>query len=296
MIPEAISRRPQEGTDRFKVYKEIESKPPPWDRAEIGSKTALTRKQVSIAIANLRNAGYLPRPTPKETRQSRQLALAHVLLPAKPYREMGMSIREIQLALLIREGKSFTYEQIHGAIGWGTKRGTLRKLSEEERQDIRKDSRMSSKEQVMETVSKWLMAADSLKDTTLFASRLEWKKAIEEGSILVSNLPKSLKEYPAKVQTIIKCADSVKGDLDKRWAFAVYGIYYFGSTSYLGATSRSIGHGPLTLEGVSKMLGITEEDVRKCIRFVQTEVFEKEWDDFEKTTQRNLSQKTKIKP
>ena len=180
MIPETTSRQPREGTDRFRVYKEIKDNLPPWDRALIGERTGLTRRKVSIAIANLRNSGYLPKPTREEKRQTRQLAAARILLPAKVYREMGMSIREVRLVLFIGTNKRLTYDQVHGAIGWGTRSGTLRVLSEEERKDIKTDGLILSSEKVSETVAKWLVMVGRLKNNGILpTSRLEWKQAIE---------------------------------------------------------------------------------------------------------------------
>ncbi len=182
MTREVISRRPQEGTYRYIVYKKINGKPSPWDRAKIAQETGSSRKDVSIAIANLRNGGYLQRPSPEETRQSRQLALGHILLPAKPYREMGMSIREVQLSLLIKDDKDFTYEQIHGAVGWGTRSGSLRGLSKEEKKDIKIDSLTLSDEEVFENISNWLKVKEWLSKNIILSptNRLEWKKAIED--------------------------------------------------------------------------------------------------------------------
>lgn len=182
MTPEATSRRPQEGTGRLKVFKAVKEEGMlPWDTGSIATKTGLPRRTVSVALANLRRDGYLEKPTKEETKRSRRLAAATVLLPIMPYREMGMSIREIRYSLLIKEGNDISRQQIDAALTVGTKSGNLRRLSATEKNDIRKDANILSEEQVLRRVAEWLMVRDWLIENgrPLPTSRFEWKSVIE---------------------------------------------------------------------------------------------------------------------
>lgn len=183
MNTESRVRIPQEGTARFTVFKVItENIAPIWDTRTIAKESGLTTRQVTIARSNLRGADYLPKPTPELTRLTQHTQAATVFPLVKEYREMGLSPREIQLAVKIEKGISLSDNSVHSAVVYGTKKGNLRRLSKEEDYDISRDANVNTltSEEVLKNViailklRKWLLE----NNLSLPTNRLEWKEAL----------------------------------------------------------------------------------------------------------------------
>jgi hypothetical protein len=186
---ESPIRIPQEGTGRFKVFKVItEGKAPIWDTRAIAKESGLSTRQVTIARSNLRGDGYLSKPTPELTRLTRHTHTATVFPLIKEYREMGLSPREIQLAVKTEKEIELSENSVHSAIVYGTKAGNLRELSEEEKQDIWRDANVNIL--TPEEASKNVIAVLELRkrllenNQPLPNNRLEWKKAIGRADYL----------------------------------------------------------------------------------------------------------------
>ena len=97
MSTESKPRIPQKGTSRHKVFMAItEGQIPVTATKAIAEATDLPIRQVTIARANLRQCGYLPKPTPEMTRETmRSQASAEMLKLVREYRDMGLSPREV---------------------------------------------------------------------------------------------------------------------------------------------------------------------------------------------------------
>lgn len=178
MTIESRTRVPIEGTARSKVFKVItEGKVPIWDTRAIAEESGLTTRQVTIARANLRGAGYLPKPTPELTRLTQHTHAATIFPLVKEYRKMGLSPREIQLAVKTEKEKELSENSVHSAIAHGTKTGNLRRLSKEENIDIRRDVNMLTPEESSTNVIAILELRKRLLENNLSlpTNRLEWK-------------------------------------------------------------------------------------------------------------------------
>lgn len=181
---ESRTRVPIEGTARSKVFKAItEHNVPISDTRAIAEESGLTTRQVTIARANLRGAGYLPKPTPELTRLTRHTHAATVFPLVKEYREMGLSPREIQLAVKTEKGIELSENSVHSAIVYGTKTGNLRRLSKEENHDIRRDANVNTltpEEALRKTITILEFRKRLLENNLrLPTNRLEWKIAAE---------------------------------------------------------------------------------------------------------------------
>lgn len=183
MTIESLTRTPKEGTDRFKVFKAIaEDNIPISDTRAIARETGLSRKKVTAARSNLREDGYLPKPTKELTRLTQHIQAATVFPLVKEYREIGLSLREIQLAVKIEKGTELSYESAHSAVGYNTKVGNVRRLSREESDDIKRDVNMLTPEEISENVAAILELRKKLLENglPLPTNRLEWKTAINQ--------------------------------------------------------------------------------------------------------------------
>lgn len=200
MTIESRTRSPIEGTARSKVFKVItEGRAPISDTRAIAKESGLTTKQVTIARANLRGAGYLPRPTPELTRLTRHTHAATVFPLVKEYREMGLSPREIQLAVKTEKGTELSENSVHSAVGYNTKVGNVRRLSKEEKTDIRRDVIALTPEEVLKNIiailklRKWLLE----NNLRLPTNRLEWKIASSKTiAITLQNLTSAWMKNP----------------------------------------------------------------------------------------------------
>lgn len=189
---ESRTRVPIEGTARSKVYKVItEGLTPIWDTRAIAKESGLTVRQVTIARANLRGADYLPRPTPELTKLTQHTHAATVFPLVKEYREMGLSLQEIQLAVKTEKGKELSYESVHSAVGYNTKVGNVRRLSREENSDIRRDILMLTPEQISRNVITILQLRQFLlqDNLPLPTNRLDLKVGIKKYPYLSRGLP-----------------------------------------------------------------------------------------------------------
>lgn len=206
MTIESPIRIPQEGTGRFKVFKVItEGIAPIWDTRAIAKKLGLSTRQVTIARANLRGAGYLPKPTPELTRLTQHTHAATTFPLVKEYREMGFSPREIQLAVRTEKRKELSYNSVHSAVVYATKKGYLRRLSREETSDIIRDVNILTPEESSANViailelRKWLLKNNQ----PLPTNRLEWKAFKDYGQF-----------YQLRGLPLPKLTDLNKEDID----------------------------------------------------------------------------------
>lgn len=179
---ESRTRTPIEGTARAKVFKVItQGEAPIWDTRAIAEKAGLTTRQVTITRANLRGAGYLPKPTPELTMLTQHTHAATIFPLVKEYREMGLSPREIQLAVKIEKDRDLSDGSVHSAVVYNTRKGNLRRLSKEENHDIRTDVKMLAPEEISRNVIAILELRKRLLENNLRlpTDRLEWKTAAE---------------------------------------------------------------------------------------------------------------------
>ncbi len=183
MTTESLVRMPQEGTKRSKVFKAItEQKIPVWETRQIARIAGLTVRETTVARANLRSGGYLPKPDSELTRLTQHTQAATVLPLVKEYRGMGLSPLEIQLAVRREKGNELSSESVHGAVVYGTKKGHLRKLSKEETSDIKRDVNILTPEEASANVIAILELRKLLLENNqpLPTNRLEWKSFIKD--------------------------------------------------------------------------------------------------------------------
>lgn len=178
-----LERRPKSGTKYALVFNAVQAGVP---RRDLSANTGLPRSDISIVIRNLRNDGYLPKPTPEEKkaalREGAELFRGGLISTAiKPYVEMGMAPREIKLALgMINPENKFSVKQIADALGKGRKKGYFPKLTQEEIEDIQADTHVSDDE-LKERVKAWCVARELIKKDCYFRfprGRIEWRKVV----------------------------------------------------------------------------------------------------------------------
>lgn len=201
---ESRPRVPKEGTGRYKVYNAVtELNAPIWDTRAIAEVTGLSTKKVTIYRANLRGAGYLPKPTPELTRLTQHTHAATILPLVKEYREIGLSPREIQLAVKQEKEKELSENSVHSAIVHGTKVGNLRRLSKEESDDIRRDIVLTPEEVSANVIAILELRKRLLENNQpLPTNRLEWKiaiMAIKDHALQTAQTAKRFTDY---LQTI----------------------------------------------------------------------------------------------
>ena len=226
---ESRARIPKEGTVRHKVFLAIkEGKTPIHDTGAIARATGLEVEQVTITRANLRGAGYLPKPTPELTRQTMHTSAATVFPLVKEYREMGLSQREIKLAVKLEKETDLSDENVHGALAYNTKKGNLRRLSKEEKHDIGRDSAMLTPEDVLRNVTAILILRKLLLENNLPlpANRLEWKMAITPltsiqhfATTLLQN-PSQILRHPVLEKDVKKIYETIMARLDSVLSFS----------------------------------------------------------------------------
>lgn len=183
MTTESLTRTPKEGSNRFKVLRAItEQGIPVWDTRAIVRATELSRIQVTAARSNLRLDGRLPKPTEELTWLTQHSQAAEVFPLVKEYREMGLSLRQIQFAVKKEKGIMLSNESVHSAVGYNTRKGNIRKLSEQEEMDIKVDAQTLTQAETEDMVSAMLELRKYLlrNNHPLPTHRLEWKMAIEQ--------------------------------------------------------------------------------------------------------------------
>ena len=184
MTIESRARIPQEGTGRYKVFKAItEEGIPVWNTKELAIRAGLTVRQTTVARANLRNDGYLPKPDSELTWLTQHTQAATVLPLVKEYREMGLSPLEIQFAVRREKRKELSRESVNSTVVYGTKKGHLRRLSREESSDIIRDVNMLTPEEASANVIAILELRKLLLENNqpLPTNRLEWKALKDYG-------------------------------------------------------------------------------------------------------------------
>lgn len=195
MTIESTTRTPQEGTGRYKVFKAItEDNIPIWNTRAIAIKTGLPRKQVTTARSNLREDGLLPKPTKELTMLTKHTQAATVFPLVEEYRKLGLSLGEIQFAVKTEKGIELSDESVHSAVGYNTRVGNVRRLSEEEKHDIRRDILLLTPEEISANVMAILELRKRLlaNHQTLPANRLEWKVFIKYAQSFVSFVSRGL--------------------------------------------------------------------------------------------------------
>jgi len=91
-----------------------------------------------------------------------------------------------------------------------------------------------------------------------------------EKSALLNILPKPFGSYPSKLQLYIKVAAQQPVKPDQQIALVVYSVYFNG----IPHTNTS------TLDRIAEIMGMPEEDIKKCILDIENRLIE-EWQKFE---------------
>ncbi|GEM_PF-6747787 len=154
-------------------------------RIEISSTLGLPLKAISTTIQNLRREGYLPRPSRVETRQTMRAAVSRarggVGLAVEPYARMGMTPREIRIALALEGGSVYTLAQISRAVARGRESASLPPTCMECAADVRRQARLGERK-LRESIQQWVLCKNWLagRKLDLPEHRLDWKQAAEE--------------------------------------------------------------------------------------------------------------------
>lgn len=174
-------RRPAPNTNYSRVLDALQAGVA---RRDLPENTGLFQSQVSIVIRNLRQSGYLPKPTKTEKKQAiseaASFAQGGLSIAIRPYIRMGMAPKEIKLALYITsQGNRFSVKQIADALGKGRMRGYFPRLTEEEAHDIYLDSHVSE-EELRKRVSVWCKVQRLIGELGLPPphGRIEFKKVV----------------------------------------------------------------------------------------------------------------------
>lgn len=186
-------RRPKPGTKYASVFNALRAGV---SRRDLPTNTGLPKLDVSIVIRNLRNDGYLPKPTPEEKRaaisEATSIVFGELSVTIRPFVEMGMLPREIKHALDITKPENkFSVKQIANALGKGRSRGDFPKLTQGELRDNMLDA-YASEEELDRRVRQWLSLRDQLlrngsngiRNPWLPTNRMEWKVSIHAYPIL----------------------------------------------------------------------------------------------------------------
>lgn len=162
-----VEREPKQGSNRAKVFDILtrakdDGLPFPGSR-EIAEATGLSLPSVSRARARLFRDGYLT-STLEQRRESIAHAKGTIIPLIRPYAELGMTVAEIQEAIVQEKGldrEKVSTSRIESVLGHSNRTGhPLRRRTDEEIKEARAGTLRRSPEELSQRVKSWLELRD----------------------------------------------------------------------------------------------------------------------------------------
>lgn len=188
------AKQPRAGTTGRRI---LEYTRQGFTRWEIAEREGITAKEASGALKTLWRIGCINKPTPEESVEAFRRNRSNLLFAIKPYVEMGMSVREISIALEMKGARNVTRKQISDCVGHGRYVGFFPKLLPQE-STYNRAAAGSSKNKVGEKVRKLLAVRGWFLENGFDEETMPKGRAIWERIMKADTAEKGLLYYQAR--------------------------------------------------------------------------------------------------